>query len=339
MPRLMNRLGESGLILVAIILILALGEELRGQSAVSALRPVSLLCEYLVNPLGIDAVKPRLRWVFESKPGERGRKQTAYQILVALLEKEGIKTGIQLSEAPFRGNSSGLDAPWNYPTVLDDPEARKYVAALPYHGYDFIRLTKPPTRENGYDLQELEKLAELHKRYPDLPLWMTEVCFWTQGTPWVKPIPRDNYEDSDVWINQITSDLEAGSSGWTYWNMILDQNGGPWLISPIHHDPDDNVQQPVVIINRDIKKICYSDVYYAIAHFSKFDRPGSARIGSVGAADGIRCVAFIKPDGQCVTELVNSRELNSSVLIEWRGKTLERPLPPISITTLLWRER
>ena len=111
MPRLMNRLGESGLILVAIILILALGEELRGQSAVSALRPVSLLCEYLVDPLGIDAVKPRLRWVFESKPGERGRKQTAYQILVALLEKEGIKTGIQLSEAPFRGNSSGLDAP------------------------------------------------------------------------------------------------------------------------------------------------------------------------------------------------------------------------------------
>jgi alpha-L-rhamnosidase len=82
----MNRLGESGLIFVAIIFILAPDKELGGQSAVSALRPVSLLCEYLANPLGIDAVKPRFRWVFESKPGERGRKQTAYQILVATSE-------------------------------------------------------------------------------------------------------------------------------------------------------------------------------------------------------------------------------------------------------------
>ena len=38
-------------------------------------------CEYLVNPLGIDVVKPRLSWVLESK--ERGQKQVAYQILVA----------------------------------------------------------------------------------------------------------------------------------------------------------------------------------------------------------------------------------------------------------------
>jgi alpha-L-rhamnosidase len=110
----MNRLGESGLILVAIILILALGEELRGQSAVSALRPVSLLCEYLVNPLGIDAVMPRLRWVFESKPGERGRRQTAYQILVATSEAKlragqgdlwdsGKTESNQSAQVPYRG--------------------------------------------------------------------------------------------------------------------------------------------------------------------------------------------------------------------------------------------
>ena len=29
-------------------------------------QPVNLRCEYLVNPLGIDAVKPRLSWVVES---------------------------------------------------------------------------------------------------------------------------------------------------------------------------------------------------------------------------------------------------------------------------------
>jgi len=40
-----------------------------------------LRCEYLVNPLGIDATEPRLSWTLES--GQRGQAQTAYRILVA----------------------------------------------------------------------------------------------------------------------------------------------------------------------------------------------------------------------------------------------------------------
>src|ERR1039457_260162 len=40
-----------------------------------------LRCEYLSNPLGIDAVNPQLSWILSSD--QRGEKQTAYQILVA----------------------------------------------------------------------------------------------------------------------------------------------------------------------------------------------------------------------------------------------------------------
>jgi alpha-L-rhamnosidase len=40
-----------------------------------------LRCEYLVNPLGIDATSPRLGWVPQSSV--RGQRQTAYQILAA----------------------------------------------------------------------------------------------------------------------------------------------------------------------------------------------------------------------------------------------------------------
>jgi len=52
-----------------------------------------LRCEYLTNPLGLDVAKPRLSWVLEDadrkseaegqKSEPRGRKQAAYQILVA----------------------------------------------------------------------------------------------------------------------------------------------------------------------------------------------------------------------------------------------------------------
>jgi hypothetical protein len=58
-----------------------------------------LRCEYLADPLGIDVVRPRLSWVMENpkskilnpkseipsgqEAADRGRKQTAYQVLVA----------------------------------------------------------------------------------------------------------------------------------------------------------------------------------------------------------------------------------------------------------------
>ncbi len=48
-------------------------------------QPMKLRCEYRLNPLGIDVVKPRLSWVTESE--RRNERQTAYQLLVASDEK------------------------------------------------------------------------------------------------------------------------------------------------------------------------------------------------------------------------------------------------------------
>jgi hypothetical protein len=55
-----------------------------GGIAMAGLRVTSLMCEYRVNPLGIDVPQPRLSWVVEAtNSDERGQRQTAYQILVA----------------------------------------------------------------------------------------------------------------------------------------------------------------------------------------------------------------------------------------------------------------
>lgn len=45
-----------------------------------------LRCEYRVNPLGIEELKPRLSWAVRSE--QRGQKQTAYQIQVAGSEEK-----------------------------------------------------------------------------------------------------------------------------------------------------------------------------------------------------------------------------------------------------------
>ena len=53
-------------------------------SASASVRVEQLRCEYLSNPLGIEASQPRLSWILTSS--ERGVKQAAYQILVASSE-------------------------------------------------------------------------------------------------------------------------------------------------------------------------------------------------------------------------------------------------------------
>lgn len=233
------------------------------------------------------------------------------------LKQSGLRTQIMLSEAPDRD-----DAYRNYPIVLDDPAARKFVAVMPYHGYDF---------------KDYAKIADLHKRYPDLPLWMTEVCYaYEAGTPKSLSLPVYGFEDGDFWGNVIFNDLETYASAWIYWNMILDEKGGPWAISEIHGNPDPNVQHPVVIINRQTKQVTYTGLYYYLTHFSKFVRPGAVRIQTSGSADGIRVMAFRAPDGRIVSQLMNSRKEDAAINLVFHDRTVHVALPAISITTAIW---
>ncbi len=87
------RLVALGLaVLVASTVVVGYGNYLGTQSAApteipavtAAIEPVDLHCEYLVNPLGIDAAKPRLSWKLTAVRAEdRGLSQSAYQVLVA----------------------------------------------------------------------------------------------------------------------------------------------------------------------------------------------------------------------------------------------------------------
>jgi glucosylceramidase len=236
-----------------------------------------------------------------------------------LFEKERVRTKIQFCESENRERAAE-----RFPAVLDDPAARRYVGGLAYHGYDHHR--------------NFDKIAALHAKYPELPLWMTEICHaYIVNTPKTMPLPRTDFEDGDFWGQQIAADLEAGASAWIYWNLILDEKGGPWLVDPVHRNPDDNVQHPVVIVDRKARQAIYTGLYYYMAHFSKFVRPGAVRIGTQGRVEGVRCVAFRGTDGLRVAQLINSRDQDVPVTWEWLGRSVRMTLPAISITTCRWR--
>lgn len=222
------------------------------------------------------------------------------------------------SEAPSRD-----DASQNYPVLLADPVTRKSIAVLPYHGY-------------GYT--DYDKMAAIHRQYPQFPLWMTEVCYaYEAGTPKSMPLPRYDFADGDFWGNEIFNDLEASSSAWIYWNLILNQAGGPWSVSPVHENPDPNVQQPVVIIDARTGKVSYTGLYYYLAHFSKFVRPGAVRIKTTGSTTGVRVLSFMSPQGTIVTEIMNRNAKETEVELTYHARTLRLRLPAISISTAMWQ--
>src|ERR1700737_1752360 len=233
------------------------------------------------------------------------------------LQQSRLSTKIMLSEAPER-----RDAFKRYPVVLDDPAARKFVAVVPYHGYDW---------------KNFDKIALLKAKYPDLPFWMDEVCYaYEAGIPRTKKLPVYEFDDGDYWGNTIFSDLEAGASAWIYWNAILDETGGPWAVSVVHGNPDPNEQHPVVIINKVTHEVTYTGTYYYLAHFSKFVRPGATRVQVNGKSPGVRVMAFQTPEGGFVVQLLNSQNSDSSVNLVSRGRTLHLSLPGRSITTATW---
>jgi glucosylceramidase len=235
-----------------------------------------------------------------------------------LFAKEGVKNGIQACESNNREHAYE-----QWAVILDDPGARRYVGAIAYHGYDF---------------KDYDKIADLHRRYPDLKLWMTEVdhSYNTDTRP-PAVLPRRDYEDGDFWGNQIFNDLEAGTSAWIYWNMVLDEKGGPWLVSPVHRDPKFNAQHPVVVIDRQKRDVFYTGLYYYLAHFSKFVRPGAVRVATSGSDEGLRCTAFLSKNNAMIAQVLNSRTQTASVNVEWHGSTLNLSLPALSITTCLWQ--
>ena len=241
--------------------------------------------------------------------------------VVPRLKADGLNTKILMGETCTR--PQGLEC---FTPVLDDPEVRKHINKLAFHGYDW---------------NNFSSIKDLHNRYPDISMWMTEVCYATlccipSGGP--SKIPVYGFPDGQFWGNMIMNDMKNWVSGWIYWNMILDQDGGPWLTSPEHGDRDNNSQHPVVIVNRDTKEVTYTGLYYYLAHFSKFIRPGAYRINTVGGTDKLNFVGFKNADGNMVLNVINNGNA-TECKVSWMGKVTVAQFKAHSITTLMWNTK
>ena len=98
----------------------------------------------------------------------------------------------------------------------------------------------------------------------------------------------------------MINDFNRGTVGWTDWNILLDQNGGPnhvgnFCFAPIHADTESG-------------ELIYTPTYYYIGHFSKFVRPDAQRVSTSSSRSVLMATSFVNADGGMATIVMNGTD-------------------------------
>lgn len=210
------------------------------------------------------------------------------------------------------------DHNWNEPdyplAVLNDEDAKAYVTGSAWHCY-----------ADTPDAQTL-----VHEAHPDKDIYFTE-CTGDWGI-------SKGFAGDLVWgfQNVAIGAIRNWAKTILYWNLALDENGGP------HIGGCDSCRGVVTIhqVSGTVNyTVTYEVEYYIIGHLSKFVAPGAYRIASNN--DGqIETVAFQNPDGSKVLIALNSSSTYTTTFdVQWSSQHFSYTLPTHSVATFKWSQR
>lgn len=167
-------------------------------------------------------------------------------------------------------------------TIFGDPEASKYAWGIGFHWYEPWAGGDPM----------YSNLNMVYDSYPSKNLLFTEGC--QEG------FRSDRYQywaHAERYGSSMINDFNNGTVGWTDWNILLDQNGGPnhvqnFCFAPIHGDTDSG-------------ELIYTPTYYYLGHFSKFIKPGAKRVSTVSSRSHLLSTTFVNEDKSMITVVMN----------------------------------
>lgn len=164
--------------------------------------------------------------------------------------------------------------------MLEDPAAAKFVWGVGFH---------------WYVNDSFENVKRVQEAFPQTHLLLTEACLY----PWDRA-KMTEWHWGERYGTSILRDLNNGAEGWTDWNILLDETGGPnhvqnFCYAPVHADTRTG-------------ELLWMNSFYYIGHFSKFIRPGARRVIAAPTTDEIESTAFVNPDGSTAVVVLNTGE-------------------------------
>lgn len=136
--------------------------------------------------------------------------------------------------------------------------------------------------------------------------------------------------------SKIVSHLRNQGSGYILWNLALSNKKGPLTYQPQSKcDPLITVNYVNADNTEEYKGYGYTGEYYALAHYSKFIRPGARQVYSTDTAM-LSNVACLNKDGTLACVLNNSTIKPITVKLVVGEKVVEYTVPANTIATLAW---
>ena len=211
------------------------------------------------------------------------------------------KAAISAKIIIYDHNADRIDYPLS---VLEDPEARKYIDGSAFHLYG----------------GEIHALDSVHRAFPDKHLYFTEQWVGAPG----------NFAGDFSW--HIKNLIIGATRNWCRtvleWNLAADGNQNPHT--------DGGCTQCLGAITIDNGKVtARNPAYYVVAQASKMVRPGSVRIAST-IPDDLLNVAFKTPDDKTVLIVQNTGEGSKNFSVSIKGRIFSTALPAGAVGTYVW---
>jgi len=196
--------------------------------------------------------------------------------------------------------------------ILGDKDAAKYIWGTGFHWYEDWSGGTP----------QFENVQRVNEAFPDKNLIFSEGCIGNFDLAKI-----NDWSHGEHYGQSMINDFNNGTVGWTDWNILLDEQGGPnhvqnFCFAPVHY-------------NTKTDELIYNSEFYYLGHFSKFIKPGARRISASSSKSILLTTAFQNTDGKIAVVVMNQKDKVESFSIWIDGKSIESTIPGRSISTFM----
>ncbi|HXJ03629.1 MAG TPA: glycoside hydrolase family 30 beta sandwich domain-containing protein [Candidatus Acidoferrum sp.] len=193
-----------------------------------------------------------------------------------------------------------------YPiSILKDARAHRYVDGSGFHLYE----------------GKIEAMSEVHDAFPRKNLYFTEYMA-------AEPTEGSRISIAKPVVKTFIGALQNWSRNVLLWNLAANSKFEP-------HTGNGGCPICQGAVTIDGNEVTRNLAYYAMAHFSKFVRPGSVRIGSSSPAT-LPNVAFRAPGGRLVLIVANDGKAAQDFVVRSHGKSFKTTLKEGAVGTYVW---
>jgi len=190
--------------------------------------------------------------------------------------------------------------------MYSDEAAARYFNGMAVHWYASTYDWFPKALQDAHAAAPDKHLIQTEACVDaEVPKWQDDAWYWSKeatdwGWDWASEDQKylhPKYVPVYRYARDIIGCLNNWVDGWVDWNMVLDRQGGPnwfknWCVAPVIVDPDQD-------------EVYFTPLYYTMAHFSKFIRPGASRIGFELSDDSLMATVARNPDGTIAVVVLN----------------------------------